>query len=177
MAVNDNGAPNTWDITTSGDTQGAINLLNMFVPYLKVTKNCAGNTGCWAPGTYTLDSPGRAQAQLANGTFLGTYSYGSGYTGIQGSTPALQTVCGIFYVDVNGYKLPNTAGKDVFVFNITMYGLVPRGVKDDAATTFDACKSQASPTGCTAWVLYNENLDYLKPCGSTLSWDGPTSCN
>ena len=34
--------------------------------------------------------------------------------------------------------------------------------------------SNAQGRSCTAWVLYNENMDYLH-C-SDLSWDGKHSC-
>lgn len=37
-AVQDNGTPDNWNLTA--DASGAVNLLNIFAPYLKITKNC-----------------------------------------------------------------------------------------------------------------------------------------
>lgn len=176
QAVSDNGSPETWDISTLGTDTGALNTLAIYTPYLKLTKDCGLGAGCWAPGTYSLDAPGRAKALLNNGVSIGTYSYGSGCTNNQGTTSALQNICAIFYIDVNGAKLPNLVGDDVFVFWITKYGIVPRGTVNDTVFNFVSCQSaQGHDSGCTAWALYKENEDYLK-CPASLSWNGQTTC-
>lgn len=42
-------------------------------------------------------------------------------------------------------------------------------------TSFDnECLQKTSGFGCTAWVIYNSNMDYMH-C-SDISWDGKTSC-
>ena len=89
--------------------------------------------------------------------------------------------CGNFNVDINGTETPpNTLGRDVFYFKITKAGIYPHGGPDDDAThSFPAnCNltSTASSNGygCTAWVIHNENMDYLH-CDD-LSWDGKKKC-
>ena len=89
--------------------------------------------------------------------------------------------CGNFNVDINGTETPpNTLGRDVFYFKITKAGIYPHGGPDDDAThSFPAnCNltSTASSNGygCTAWVIHNENMDYLH-CDD-LSWDGKHKC-
>jgi len=87
--------------------------------------------------------------------------------------------CGNIKVDINGKKGKYAFGRDVFIFNITPKGIVPAGMQGATAQSFeDTCnmskKTDANGYGCTAWVLHNENLDYLH-CDD-LSWDGKHSC-
>ena len=87
--------------------------------------------------------------------------------------------CGNIKVDINGKKGKYAFGRDVFIFNITPKGIVPAGMQGATAESFeDTCnmskKTDANGYGCTAWVLQNENLDYLH-CND-LSWDGKHSC-
>ena len=43
------------------------------------------------------------------------------------------------------------------------------------SVTFEHCaRHKGDSLGCTAWVLYNENMEYLR-C-SDLSWDGKKKC-
>jgi len=192
LAVNENGTPDTWNLT--GDAAGNTNLINAVAPYLKLTKNCYQSSGCFNPGvkykqfngtvrTAPIDNElDSAKAQLSDGTLLKTWAYGNNVT--VGNTLALQSVSGTFMVDVNGNKPPNQTGVDTFEFYVTKYGIIPRGTAaetiangaDDA--TFNVnCKDKATANGngCTAWVIYNENMDYLK-CAD-LSWTGKTKCD
>lgn len=97
----------------------------------------------------------------------------------KGNSPQLQNVCGEIFVDLNGIKPPNTQGKDVFWFRITKFGIVPGGLQNDNDVSFqnncNRTKSVANNGyGCTAWVIYNENMDYLH-CDN-LSWNGKKKC-
>ncbi len=90
---------------------------------------------------------------------------------------------GQIFVDINGPKAPNVLGKDVFSFIIRKDKLVARGTATSSssqslgAASYCSTKDGAGHNGlgCTAWVIYNENMDYLKCEG--LSWNGKTSCN
>lgn len=93
--------------------------------------------------------------------------------------------CGDFAVDINGLdNPPNTFGRDLFSFEIYKNGIRPTGTKDtpiDTRTFAYSCKMKDSSLaqngyGCTAWVIYNKNMDYLK-CRDELSWDGKHSCD
>ena len=71
-------------------------------------------------------------------------------------------------------------GVNQFDFYIMKDRLIPWGVPGDAFNPFDtSCKintnNRNSGRGCTAWVIYNENMDYLH-CND-LSWDGKKKCN
>jgi len=92
------------------------------------------------------------------------------------------------YFDIDGTtKGKNTLGKDVFGFSILApnghYEIYPGGERDIGnETNFkDKCWN-ADGCGCMAWVLQNDNMDYLKldsqgkcPNGTILSWSN-TSC-
>ena len=87
--------------------------------------------------------------------------------------------CGDLSVDLNGDKGPNSIGHDIFFFEITRTGIRPLGYKGDTSRPFDtSCvhgKSGAyNGYGCTAWVIYNENMDYLHCDG--LGWDKKLKC-
>ena len=87
--------------------------------------------------------------------------------------------CGDLSVDLNGDKGPNAVGHDIFFFEITKNGIKPLGYKGDTSRPFDtSCVHGASGAyngyGCTAWVIYNENMDYLHCNG--LGWDKKVRC-
>jgi len=88
--------------------------------------------------------------------------------------------CAYILVDINGRSKPNKNGKDTFEFRVYTDGVLPKGhVQRDSNDGFSECFSGAtveSNTNCTAWVIYHENMDYLK-CRDKLSYDkGPYSC-
>lgn len=186
LAVQENGTPDNWDLVAINDPTGSKNIMSSLAPHLKIIKNCGTDAGCFPPsvnykflhgGVWGIldNEPYRAKAMLADGSLIAINSFGS--CAPTGMDSVLQTLCGVIYVDINGLKGPNTWGYDLFPFYIAKDGIVPYGTKTDTSTTFDnGCKDKtiAAGTGCTAWVMYNENMDYLR-C-STLSWDGPTKC-
>ena len=96
----------------------------------------------------------------------------------------INNVCGEISVDLNGATPPNRNGEDIFNIFITRNKLVPAGIDGDSLSFERACnRSIKKPYGwysgdnmysCTAWVLYNENMDYLH-CDD-LSWAGKHSC-
>ena len=82
-------------------------------------------------------------------------------------------------MDINGTAPPNTIGRDIFYFWVFENSIKPMGLADDPLRPFeDACDENRSfdgnGYGCAAWVIYNENMDYLKCDG--LSWNGKHKC-
>ena len=79
---------------------------------------------------------------------------------------------------------PTKKGENSFWFFITTEGIIPYGKPESLIKFEKACnKSIASPYptyatgnmyGCTAWVIYNNNMDYLR-CDD-LSWEGKHTC-
>lgn len=188
LAVQENGDPTNWNLTGQWSGPGASNLLNILAPYLKLTKNCANSTGClpvykYLDGTnnnFALDTYANyAKGQLADGSLITVLIWNASCAENAGSDLSLSSTCANVGIDINGMNGPNTMGKDYFRFWFTKYGVVPEGTSTVYSDHYDfggGCKS-GDGEGCTAWVLYNENMDYLKSCKSSLSWSGNKSCN
>jgi prepilin-type N-terminal cleavage/methylation domain-containing protein len=190
----ENGTPDAWFTASNSDDDNQV-LIDKFAPYLKVVKNCSGAaaTGCFPSskmyrmleGTNygILDNDGYA-IDLTNGMILSAGGYSgvgsSNCTFALGASTQLQNWCASFIVDINGFKLPNQYGKDLFGFYLTTNGIIPQGTQADTWNPFfgnclDGAGSIVMGGGCTAWIIQNENMDYLK-C-SDLAWGGKTKCN
>ncbi len=182
QAIEEKGTPDNWNLGGFLDVQGAENLINAWAPYLKITKFCGRNKGCYPDAVYKDLSGGLhyninnskpfATAMLADGFLIDTQSLDpfimDGYGKIYGAV----------HVDVNGKLGPNTYGKDHFRFYVTDKAIVPSGMEASWNYNFyTAClnnKTDMQGTACTAWVLFNENMDYLH-C-KDLNWNGKKSC-
>jgi hypothetical protein len=70
-------------------------------------------------------------------------------------------------VDINGRKKPNKWGRDVFIFHITKYGVIPAGTKEETLYPTSGCNTENTGWGCAAWVVAKDNMDYLK---DRVSW-------
>ena len=83
---------------------------------------------------------------------------------------------GIVYVDIDGSnKGKNKDSYDKFEFSITDQGIFPSNTQyyiEDYIGNEGPC---ALGSYCTAWVIINGNMDYLK-CYDDLTWSGKTSC-
>lgn len=178
-AENENGPVASW-----GCTDNAC-YFNKLTPYLKITQNCgtAAGQGCFPKSVVYNKISGPAQFDADNNT---TYPKAKLNDGMSFTTEfrnascsgtytantdnlALNHVCAAVYVDVNGNNGPNVCGKDFFPFWITSQGIVPSGTEDDTSYPLDTECSNKSGRGygCTAWVIYKENMDYLK---GIISW-------
>ena len=184
LAVEENGSSTGWGL--SFDEDGATLLAEKMKPYLNVTKDCGiDKKQMCLPDRY-YDYKGQflnyagTQANsayvvaLADGTVLQ-------FRG-QDSSHALFPD-GFIYVDLNGKKRPNRYGVDVFGFDIYDDTLSPMGQLHSKRNTYgwSYCKSATEESilaygwACTAWVLVNKNMDYIR-CRSELDWGEQTSC-
>ncbi len=179
-----NNAYNLYKIDNSHELipwtpEGAEKTFSIFKPYLKIAKDCGleSGKGCiYADGGYKyLSNNGGSnpyspsknyyKVRLADGSSLVFRGGGDVYGDI---TVDLE----VFY-DVNGEKGPNTWGIDMFEFDVYNNQLKPTGTLLQEPANSCAVP-EAKGWGCTAWVLYNENLDYLHCDG--LSWNGKRKC-
>lgn len=183
-ASDENCTPDNWGLSSGSE------ILNKLKPYLNIAKDCTdGSSGCFPAGVRYMylnsvgsDSPYEGQAypklKLADGTLIMGYVASPTCNSSVGNALALKNLCGEFWVDINGYKKPNQFGRDLFKFYLTKYGIFPEGSEQETGSyTFaNNCKDRSSHIGeaCAAWVIYNENMDYLR-C-NTLNWTGPTTC-
>ena len=95
-----------------------------------------------------------------------------------GSCSAINKTCGFIYTDINGKNPPNQWGRDMFGFILSPTNIVPFGVEGYEYTFQEACNksrnSYLNELGCTAWVIYNENMEYLR-CND-LDWGKKIKC-
>ena len=187
LASNKHGTPEDWGIIGSNSPEGAENALNMMAPYLKITKNCGVNPGCFPDVVYKTLGGGnnpnyntdniRAKAIMADGMLFAILARSGDCTDSRGPSQILANTCAQILVDTNGAKPPNTLGLDTFYFYLSKYGVIPIGTQEDTFYTFpSSCDKSNSgkSNGCAAWILFSGNMDYLH-CNN-LSWTGPTQC-
>lgn len=184
--IQDQGTPDNWfDPAAPGfdktSTENMLNYLN-----LRYAKNCGTTAGCGPDGFYKYVGGNNwtpfkidtniGKAMLADGSILYALFWSSSCAE---SFPS-SGWCGSYYLDINGIDSPNQIGVDTFEFRLYKSGLKAAGTQVDGLTPFSvSCKtaltnSATTGNGCTAWVLYNENLDYLN-C-SDLDWGVKSKC-
>ena len=190
MARNEYGDINYWgfdknssfdDTDEQGLSADAYKNFEIFwsklTPFMSTTSVCIDDTAgkCSISGQYFLNGTNRNKRsssfiKLKDGSVL----MGGWISNIN----CIQSACGDFSIDINGPQaLPNTVGKDVFYFNIYRDKIRPLGSQNVNANerTFDKdCINGGDGYGCAAWVIYNENMEYLH-CND-LAWDGKKTC-
>jgi len=150
---------------------GAPNFYQYLSNYLKFEKYCGNEKGCW-PDTMIKFLHGDdwvnintyenyTKAVLADGTLIQIYYNGE------------------IRVDTNGFKGPNTLGRDIFLF-LTEHGkVIPRGMPEDSKPFETHCNMASNldynGDSCTAWIVTHGNMDYLH-CND-LSWNGKHKCS
>lgn len=167
------GPVDGWGWIASGSGAGAINVLNVLSNYLSITKNCGtADLSCFpSVGYKDLNGLGVdgfstanyiSRAILNDGTSIAIITRSANCTDVRGATLALTNSCGAIYADVNGFRGPNQVGKDLFLFYITKYGIVPLGTAAETAYPPSDCDKTQLGKACAAWVLEKGNMDYLK---------------
>ncbi len=175
--------PDHWNLVDTRSPEGAQNLLDNIAPYMIIAKKCGNNPGCFTQGykkfldgTDDIDIDARTDDTkfiLANGVAISIIIVNKDCAMSRGPSTELSQICAIADIDINGYGPPYQNGRDIFTFYLTKDSVIPSGVSDETHYTLSRCFSQGM--GCTAWAIYNQNLDYLH-C-SDLSWGGKTKCN
>lgn len=153
-------------------------LKSLFAEQLKVIKSCEAGVNCLGKLVYKLDgnitNGGGVYKDptliLADGTRL---FFGWAYSGCSDKQRCLEV----------GVALPNSTkdryvlGKDIFYYVIYKDKIVPEGNTNGklSDTSCNTSSSIGTPgRSCTAWVIMNENLDYLH-CND-LEWGKKTKC-
>lgn len=167
------GPTKFWGALRGIETGGELVLLEKFSKYMKFSKICGHDKGCFPDINYKTvknteyanwnELGDRAKAILPDGTLI---MFNMTYAGESDAQ---------IYVDINGFKGPNKLGEDFFYFFVYDNKIIPAGAPEIQGEDYfqQYCLTEKG-YGCTAWVLYNENLDYLH-C-TNLFWNGNTKC-
>ncbi|MDR1167996.1 MAG: hypothetical protein LBK53_03780, partial [Heliobacteriaceae bacterium] len=169
---------------TDTTSEGSRNLYNILIqPYFNVVKYCDVQSGCFysqyprmlpAGDEFkeNFDTNKRIKFVLNDGTIMMVTSH-SPNCSYDGDNHLLDLTCGNVVLDINGKKLPNTWGRDIFSFSITKDSLLPDGINKTVANVPTTAGRFVSGW-TTGWVIQNENLDYLHCSG--LDWSTKTKC-
>jgi hypothetical protein len=176
LAMEEEGGPLTAWEGYSKASGGELPFAEKMLKHMQVSKYCGHSKGCFPDIMYVSvkganynnweNMSDRAKAILADGTSI-MFNISAASSGTDAQ----------IYVDVNGFKPPNQLGKDFFYFHIKDSRVFPHGAPEVSATNFKTLcvNAGATGTGCAAWVIFNENMDYLH-CDD-LSWNGKTKCD
>lgn len=186
--VEENGTLDTW----SDNSQEF--LKQEFLKHLTVVKSCNDNYWCFAnsSGLTHNSGIGFSSYTLNNGVVIGIgtritnngeESWGHCFYKIassQNKGSIHQGRCGSIQVDINGKKGPNKTAQDIFTFYLYADNIIPLGapIHTSSSWTEDfnrGCISERSLGTCTAWIIYNENMDYLH-CPEKLGWGKAMKC-
>lgn len=188
QAVLANGTVDQWGIINGTEEEnlnsGAVAIYKNIKPFIKQIQECNVKNlknPCFADSytnlygnNYTLPYANGMAFRFANGASVLMY------TNYQGCTKYADNLCAYMFVDVNGNHKPNKLGKDLFLFIMKRNSVSPTGksTKVEHGGDFYSfekyCADNKDGAGCTAWVIFNENMDYLHCNG--LSWNGKTKC-
>lgn len=167
-ALQQNGKPDTWNLIYNS-AQGSKNFTDKLLPYMKILKEEDYSTA-----VHTL--------YLVDGAKLMVWI---GHVNCdQQISPMINNNCGVIVYTTKPQEVA-TSGKNVFWFYILDDKILPFGAQIDTESSFkDYCKrtdlssdiwGSYGGRGCAAWVIYNENMDYLH-CDD-LAWDGKHKCS
>ena len=166
MAEEEHGDASGWGLSgavTSGD---ATTIAEKIKPHLKLAADCGlvdrdaictPNTSYKAlNGQITTTNYGQNSAyykvKLMNGTSI--WWRGANTIEIAGNEYIL------FWIDVNNSALPNTIGKDLFLFIYENYSVKPEGARQ-VQNDNNTCSLNSTGWGCAYYVLQNQNMNYL----------------
>lgn len=137
-------------------------------PYIKITNECFDNKpGCWAEeGTKYLNG-NSLNYHNGIGTNIVVFNTIDGYSVNLDAVNDNESVTGAalrIYVDVNGKKLPNVLGKDIYTFVFSDRGFVPAGRDLTDEQVNSDCSKNGNGYYCfekimrNSWQIDKENL-------------------
>ncbi|MDD3150737.1 MAG: prepilin-type N-terminal cleavage/methylation domain-containing protein [Candidatus Gastranaerophilales bacterium] len=160
-----------------GDGAGSEDLKNAYASKLNFIKDCSGDAanggsgsgasadGCWHDDGDWFLLRGTSRTGLTrpalilnNGAFVMFSLYTSNCSSTTSSSGGDYLRCGELKIDVNGFKKPNTCGKDIFYASIISTTLIPLGARGfyEPSTTCIEGSTATDNTGygCSALYLY-----------------------
>jgi prepilin-type N-terminal cleavage/methylation domain-containing protein len=160
-------------VSTDDDSIGMVNKYCSKLNCLKICDVGAVEGNCYPANTKQLQGINRttnpdlyAGAVLSNGMMIWINAVKSSsctYSGIVKN--GITVACSEIIIDVNGFKGPNTFGRDIFEFEVYRSGILPFGVKDTSPANWNTYCSTASVhvyngAGCAGRVLTEGKMNY-----------------
>lgn len=143
---------------------------NLFKPYLSITKDCSIDLskGCWHEinqfywyngSPINQDFSASPTLILKDGTLVYIIAGNADCSNTPGTVYKSNLRCGYVYIDVNGFKKPNTIGKDIFEFNFLPNSVVPAGAPQITNDSYigNVCPITNADESCTYYYLYVKN--------------------
>lgn len=171
QVLKDKGGNLTNVYTTDTGSESFKNDIKAKMSYIKDCSGAAGyggsgsgsdDGGCWHASSkwYSLDGAAYSDNALqAHGGFVlkdGSFLLFSIVAGDCTQSTGSYYRCGLIYIDLNGFKKPNTIGKDIYAVSCLSNKILPYGVqgKEDYATTCPSTVTAGTTGfGCSAKYL------------------------
>ncbi len=148
-------------------TKGAIEIADKLKPSLKIAVDCGTSdpSGNCIKKTYYRKNGQKHDVNYATDRRYYKVVLLNGTAIWWKATDASELRGGVYieiWVDTNGTNLPNTWGKDLFVFAYENEGLRPFGAPKSHYPYKNHCiPKNSTGYGCTYWVVMNQNMSYL----------------
>lgn len=180
--VFDKGTPDIWLKDCENTKDCSEKFANEFKEYLKIVNDCGFTQGCFKDAEvknfdgsdyFNFDqrneTGGEYKVALNDGTGLMFYADKLGGVNIK--------------IDIDGFKGEHTLGKDIFILNPksdNKMTLEPNGAEysegyQKACLDVGITSGRGKGSQCSAWVIYNGNMDYLH-CPDKLKTNNWNNC-
>ena len=160
----------------SNNFSGVGNYADALQPYYKIIKYCnshASVQGCWVTSGTNLylkpawgyvragipDNSANPDLGVSQGLVLTDGTLVSTFAPWSAACDPVGSLCGWIIVDVNGIKIPNTVGRDIFGVWVLKDRITPIGSEMVSTGYNDACGNGDNTAGDSGWGC---SAEYLK---------------
>ncbi len=158
MVIAEYGSYENWSTSDSDRGVNSKTITDIYLKYLKHNKICYKRGGCGMATAYSLGN--RMVAHYLDVGPWNSFITDSGYA--VGNADSRDVVISLH---VNPKNNRFVWGKDLFFFSLKDDGsVVPYGAGKDMSN----CRKNGESLNCAAWVIYKENMDYLR---KDVSWN------
>ena len=189
LAVQENGSSKDWGLGDSDRIRASQIFMEKMKPYLNVAQDCGvASSSTTKHKCFDGKNHDYLGNELRHTYYINSYSLalsdGMVLTFSGRNSKEANFADGQILVDLNGKAKPNRNGVDIFAFYIYDDYLEPEGKLNPKRNTYNwsYCKPATEDSilgygwACTAWVLQNKNMDYIR-CRDELNWYTKTKCN
>ena len=166
LAEDEYGDMSGWNVKIDYSEDDAKEIAKVLKQYLKISLDCGTNdvNGYCTPAKRYIKLNGADHGQYHNNKLYYKIALLNGSSvwwssASQSSYKNYEKVA-TFFIDVNGPKLPNQMGRDLFIFPYEKGSLRPNGAPGHSEA--DTCKLNNTGQSCSYFVLQNGHMKYPK---------------